>query len=317
MMKNKKIIGVVVTYNRKDDLINCLQSIFEQSKKVDELYIIDNNSTDGTPDFLVEKQIVKSLPPLNSNKDEIYSENKTLKKGGEVILHYVRKYKNDGGAGGFYKGMKLAYEANCDWLWLMDDDGMADKDQLKNLVDYSEKYRLHYVNALVIDKDNKEKLAFGLKGYESINEIEEDETIEGFVNPFNGTLISKKIINEIGLIKREMFIWGDEREYTNRVRKNGFKLITLLSAKHFHPKDKGITNTVFPFSKNLKVVIKPPHLEHVYYRNLGYLEQTYGNFKIKIFTQLTYVTYFLIRLKFKSAYKFCIYYNKGVNNNFS
>jgi len=316
-MSEKRIVAVVVTYNRKEDLINCLQSIFNQSQTVDALYIIDNKSTDGTPEYLIENKIIKSLPSFNSDKDEIYSENKILENGKEFTLHYIRKHTNDGGAGGFYKGMKLAYESNCDWLWLMDDDGVADKEQLKNLVKYSELYKLNYVNALVIDIDDKNKLAFKIKGYESINEIKEKEIIEGFMSPFNGTLISRKVIDKIGLIKKEMFIWGDEREYTSRVRFNGFKRVTIISAKHFHPKVKGVTKKVFPFIDKYKVIIKPDHFAHVFYRNLGYLDITYGNSKIILGSKLTYGLYFLLRLKFKSFFKFFKYYNRGLKNNYS
>lgn len=316
-MSKKKIVAVVVTYNRKEDLINCLQSIFNQSQTVDALYIIDNKSTDGTPEYLVKKSIIQNLPILNSNKDEIYSETKHLENGNQLTLHYIRKFENDGGAGGFYKGMKLAHDSACDWLWLMDDDGVAEKNQLNNLITYSELHNLNYSNALVIDIDNKTKLAFGIKGYENVKEIKEKEIIENFVNPFNGTLISKQVMDEIGLIKKEMFIWGDEREYTSRVRANGFKTSTILAAKHFHPKVKGVTERVIPFIDKYKVLIKPDHFAHIFYRNLGYLDATYGNSKIILGTKLTYGFYFILRLKFKSFFKFFKYYNRGLKNNYS
>jgi GT2 family glycosyltransferase len=43
-----KIAAVVVTYNRKDCLINCLNAIRLQTLPPDIMYIIDNHSTDGT-----------------------------------------------------------------------------------------------------------------------------------------------------------------------------------------------------------------------------------------------------------------------------
>ena len=42
-----KTAGVVVTYNRKDELIKNIKSILSQSYVVDKYYIIDNHSSDN------------------------------------------------------------------------------------------------------------------------------------------------------------------------------------------------------------------------------------------------------------------------------
>jgi len=57
-------------------------------------------------------------------------------------------------------------------------------------------------------------------------------------NPLNGALISRTLVQEIGLPKKEMFIWGDETEYMLRAQKKKFKIITVLNAEHYHPKQK-------------------------------------------------------------------------------
>ena len=45
---NKKVGIVVVTYNRKQLLLKCLDSLINQKLKPDAIYIVDNNSTDNT-----------------------------------------------------------------------------------------------------------------------------------------------------------------------------------------------------------------------------------------------------------------------------
>ena len=63
MLKMKeRIAAIVVTYNRKNSLINCLEAILKQSHPVDIIYIIDNHSIDGTPELLLERQYIKELP---------------------------------------------------------------------------------------------------------------------------------------------------------------------------------------------------------------------------------------------------------------
>ena len=53
MLENKPLVSIIiVTLNRKDDLINCISSIQSQSYRNYELIIIDNNSNDGTVDII-------------------------------------------------------------------------------------------------------------------------------------------------------------------------------------------------------------------------------------------------------------------------
>lgn len=48
-----KVIAVVVTYNRKKLLLECLDAIFQQTYSISRLILIDNCSTDGTMNELV------------------------------------------------------------------------------------------------------------------------------------------------------------------------------------------------------------------------------------------------------------------------
>jgi GT2 family glycosyltransferase len=89
----KKIAVVLVTYNRLYLLKECLTSLRKQTYKPDKIIIINNDSTDGTTDWLDEQTDLE-------------------------VIHQA----NLGGAGGFYTGIKLAYEQGFDFIWVMDDD---------------------------------------------------------------------------------------------------------------------------------------------------------------------------------------------------
>jgi Predicted glycosyltransferases len=117
------VCAVVVTYNRKNLLIECLEALRKQTRPIQGIYLIDNASTDGTPELLLENGYISELPPENLKepweKDFIVQ---NLVDGREIKLYYVRMHENTGGAGGFYEGVKRGYEKGYDWLWLMDDD---------------------------------------------------------------------------------------------------------------------------------------------------------------------------------------------------
>ena len=42
------VCSVVVTYNRKNLLVKCIDALINQELKPDAIYIVDNNSTDQT-----------------------------------------------------------------------------------------------------------------------------------------------------------------------------------------------------------------------------------------------------------------------------
>ena len=48
-----RIITIIVTHNRLNELKNCLQYIDKQIKKPDKILVVNNNSSDGTEDFLI------------------------------------------------------------------------------------------------------------------------------------------------------------------------------------------------------------------------------------------------------------------------
>lgn len=49
------IVSVIVTFNRKALLIECLDALLKQTRPLEKIIIIDNSSSDGTPELLKEK----------------------------------------------------------------------------------------------------------------------------------------------------------------------------------------------------------------------------------------------------------------------
>lgn len=216
----ENIIVVIVTYNRKHLLKRCLDAVALQTYKPHLIYIIDNASTDGTKDYLYKEGFLKG--PLNG-----------------MTICYEQLPKNIGGAGGFYTGIKLAHEAGCDGVWVMDDDGVPDKDCLKNLVEHMDKY--DYLSPLVVDVENKDVTSFMGCTVSEFLKREKDGMVEGCANPFNGILYSKGLIDAVGYPKKEMFIWGDEINYDLRAREKGFVPVVVVDAIHQHPLNRQMT----------------------------------------------------------------------------
>ena len=216
----KKVAAIVVTYNRKELLADCLNAICAQEFKPVCVYVIDNASTDGTDEWIKENG-------YDGVKDSI-------------DFRYVRLPENIGGAGGFHTGLKMAHEAEdmFDAFWLMDDDGIPDMAQLKNLIAYLDQY--DYLAPLVIAKEDNTRCAF----YDYMVEEFKAKAVDGLIAdeacPFNGVLYSRKLVDMVGYPVKEMFIWGDEWNYHQRNRKAGFIPATVTKTIHVHPKDRQV-----------------------------------------------------------------------------
>lgn len=228
MNKNPTCCAVVVTYNRKLLLEKCLQALLSQSYPVTEIIIIDNASTDGTGEHL--DQCGLSLAPVR----------------------YLKQTVNSGGAGGFHLGVAEAVKSGCDYVWLMDDDGLPAADCLEQLFLYAEK--ADYIGPVVTDPQDPALLSFPLRIPASTHIMTARDDLESFAHeglvkdilaPFNGVLLSKQMIDKIGLPDKKYFIWGDEIDYTQRVLAAGYSIATVLAANFSHPRVQSVGKKMF------------------------------------------------------------------------
>jgi rhamnopyranosyl-N-acetylglucosaminyl-diphospho-decaprenol beta-1,3/1,4-galactofuranosyltransferase len=272
---NKQIAAVVVTFNKKELLRNAVQGILNQELLPDLLLIIDNNSSDGTYDMLLENGWIEEI---NDDKNDVNltSLKEYYKNEKKILIKYVSKFENDGGAGGFYEGMKQAYNDGYEWLWLMDDDGVPAKDCLKYLYDYKTKDSV--IGPLVVDIETKKTASFLFDNKGQLSKVDEllkEEVLEDKLTPFNGTFIPSSIIKKIGFIKKEMFIWGDEQEYQLRILKNGFSVKTITKAIHYHPVNKKKPKYRSDLLKFTIYDISNPKFQFIFFRNYIFLEKKY------------------------------------------
>jgi GT2 family glycosyltransferase len=102
------VCAVVVTYNRKHMLENCLRTLLSGDVVPVNILVVDNASTDGTVEFV----------------------QKTFPKGVSVLS----LQQNRGGAGGFKAGLTEALRSDYEYFWMMDDDHEVAPDALKILL---------------------------------------------------------------------------------------------------------------------------------------------------------------------------------------
>src|SRR5207342_2129912 len=62
-----------------------------------------------------------------------------------------------------------------------------------------------------------------------------DGVIDDIVIPFNGVLVTRALIEQIGTGREEFFIWGDDVEYRLRAEQAGLRIATVVGAHFLHP----------------------------------------------------------------------------------
>ena len=247
------LTAVIVTYNRKELLSQNIEMLLKQTMTVDSIIIVDNCSSDGTYEYLNNCGWTT-----------------------EPFL-YLKTETNIGGAGGFYTGVKAAYEAGADWIVLMDDDGrMADEHTMeilyraaRKLYDENRGERKLFVNALV---QKGELLSFKIDHMYTVVEAmmaAKNGLIEGAANPFNGTLISRELVSDIGYPKKEFFIKGDEVDYKQRALDAGAYVGTVTEAKYIHPRPETVEKTVL--GVKVPFFVEAPWKEYYAARNFTYM----------------------------------------------
>jgi GT2 family glycosyltransferase len=107
MTRAPRVTAVVVTYNRRDLLLESLAAVLAQGRAPDSVIVVDNASEDGTA------AVVRDAFPS---------------------VHLAELRRNSGGAGGFAGGMALALADGADLIWLMDDDTVPEPGALSALL---------------------------------------------------------------------------------------------------------------------------------------------------------------------------------------
>ncbi len=189
-----KICAIVVTYNRVELLKLTIEKLLKQTRKIDEVIIINNASTDNTGEFL-----------------ESVKENITV----------INLEKNLGGAGGFSEGIKIAYERGYDYFWIMDDDTIAKEDSLEKLEDGLARFKNKKIGFLASNVLFKDKKPCIMNVPHLYNDDWNEYASEGYLRlkaaSFVSILVNREAVKEIGLPVKEFFIWGDDIEFTERI----------------------------------------------------------------------------------------------------
>ena len=298
-MKKSKVAAVVVTFNRKQLLLECLNALIHQTYRLDAIFIIDGPSTDGTPEALLDNSYINELPPEEHHGYSWSTTNAILRQDKGPLIRYIRTYDDIGGSGGFYEGVKYAYEEGYKWIWLMDDDAEPTKNALEDLIAYA-----NLPNCIALASTVKNltgEISEFHRGTFSLNRYfpsmqkpldkeaySKNEPVKIDFASFVGPLIKSDAISEVGYPNRNFFIHHDDVEYCLRLTKVG-QLYLVPNSIIIH-KEHSKTSNTSKNANNSRIKQRVPYtkLWRTYYgkRNLVYLGHTYSKNKVRFIIDL-------------------------------
>lgn len=223
------VCAVVVTFNRKNLLLQCIDALLGQKEGMEAIFIVDNASSDGTPELLRSNGFLPEWYEAKDNEEsECQLELGPFKKDSrKVKIFYTRLAENTGGAGGFSVGIEKAFSHGYDWMWVMDDDAICEDGALKELRPYMENSGALALATSVLTKERNVdlnhrgrvdfKYTFPLL-QRPLERVEyEKEIVPISTASFVGFMISRKAVDIVGLPRKEFFIHHDDVEYSLRI----------------------------------------------------------------------------------------------------
>lgn len=235
----KKAAIVILNFNGEKDTIECLKSLGNISSKNFDLLVIvvDNGSKE---------------------KFSIFSGKAGQFSGGELKI--IRNEINSGFSGGNNVGIKYAIEQGSDYIVILNNDTIVDKNLVEELIKTADSDtkigivspKIYFAKGYEFHKDRyseKEKgtvfwYAGGLMNWENATGSHRgvDEVDRGQYEEISETdfatgccmLIKREIFKRIGLLDEKYYLYYEDTDFCERAKKAGYKIVYSPKAILWH-----------------------------------------------------------------------------------
>ena len=231
---------VICNWNKKEDVLRCLDSVCSSVPSSTQVIVVDNASTDGSLEAL-----------------EAYDKHP---------FRLIKNNKNLGSSGGFNTGLQVILSGKYKYVHLLDNDVIV------NEVTFYNSYKLlendpevGAVGSKIYQFDEPQKLqemgAFvdwgkcqinpqyaGVRDSSSIPDLVESDYV-----PACSVMIRTDLVRKIGLLDESFFLYWDDIEWFHRLRQIGQKIVCYGKSKAWHKmgvKIKNNTAGTYYFQRN-------------------------------------------------------------------
>jgi len=215
---NPRVFIIILNWNNWLDTFECLESLKNNDYLNYEVVIVDNGSDEK---------------PQSPNPD----------------IKIIYNKENLGFSEGNNVGIKYALEHGADYVLLLNNDTVVSNDFLSKLVKAAESNEeIGMVGSKIYFYDQKDRIWFAggkvnwlynkgeMRGYNEIDqgqydlpEIQESNYLTGCC-----LLVKKNVIEKIGLLSEEYFLYYEDTDWSFSAQKAGFKTVFVPGSKIWH-----------------------------------------------------------------------------------
>jgi GT2 family glycosyltransferase len=214
------VVIVVLSWNGRDDTMNCLRSLSVVDYTSLGVVVVDNGSTDGTAEAV---------------------------QAGFPDVDLVRCPQNLGFADGNNVGIRRALELGADAVLVLNNDVEVEPGLVKPLLEeldrrphaaavcpkilfFEPRDRIWFVGATV---DLRRGLGRHLR-FRELDDLAETEVVESDRACGAAMLVTRAAIAEVGLFDSELFIYAEDTDWSLRARSLGWRHYVVPTSRIYH-----------------------------------------------------------------------------------
>ncbi len=287
-MSNHHIGIVTVLYNSKSVIADFLVSCLAQENVNFTLYCIDNNSSDNT---------LAILTSFNSQRIKV-----------------IRNPQNFGFAKATNQGIKAAFNDACNYILLINNDTIFEKNMISILLRDLQKYNGDYISPKIVDYDNPNIIAWAggdfsvfrafantLRGKGEVDNHQYDKVIQTRNTPFCCVLFNSICFEKNGFLDERFFVYWEDVDWCYNALKNNLQLLYTPNTKIVH-KESSLTGMYSSFK-----------ISQLAEGRAKYLVKNFGNFYKFIFFPIIAATPLKLLIRRKISFNlFCDYITKYI-----
>lgn len=220
-----RILTIIVTFNGMKWIDKCIHSVLSSSIKSD-IFVIDNASSDNTPDY-----IAKNFPQVR----------------------LVKSKKNLGFGAANNIGLQHAIDNGYDYVYLLNQDAWVKEDSFEKLVSTHQKHPEYGILSPIQLEANEKHFDYNFGAIISQWNKETKTCEELFfgrkkdVLPFPRImaahwLISRECLRDVGGFSPAFFHYGEDFNYADRVWEKGFKVGIVPNTLGIHDRENRPTS---------------------------------------------------------------------------
>jgi GT2 family glycosyltransferase len=195
---------IIITWNRREDVLETIQSIYDQAYRNFEVIVVDNGSTDGTVEALRRAYPAVRVLALGRNT----------------------------GVGGRNAGIR---SARGDIIFCLDSDASLSHDTLTQIVrKLQARPDVGIINSKIVNAYTRELDRTAGWVYTEKDKADQDVEFLSYNFSEGGCAIRKKVFDQVGLFWEALFFGCEGQEFSLRVWDAGYKILYCPQAIVYH-----------------------------------------------------------------------------------